>query len=95
MISLERSHGKMAGCCCTAMTPVILLSPILAKDGQPWHFLVSIPLAIANAVLCHFVIAWGKMGTTFLYGTERQLWDAADASSSGQLPLARQNNQGR
>jgi len=43
-----------------AMTPLLLLGPILAKDGQPWHFLVSIPLAIGNVVLSCWFIDWGK-----------------------------------
>ena len=43
-----------------AMTPLLLLGPILAKDGQPWHFLVSIPLAIGNVVLSCWFIDWGS-----------------------------------
>ena len=60
-----------------AMTPLLLLGPILARDGQPWHFLVSIPLAIGNVLLCRWVIAWGKRGYVSLVGGEQQLWSEA------------------
>ena len=42
------------------LAPILLLGPSLAKDGQPWHFLIAIPIAIGNVVLCRRIIARTK-----------------------------------
>jgi hypothetical protein len=69
--TVARTNGRLL---LYAMTPIILLGPILAPDGQPWHFLVSVPLAVGNVLLCRYVIAWGKKGQIRHIEDEQQLW---------------------
>jgi hypothetical protein len=39
--------------------PILLLFPIIARDGQPWHFLISVPSALLLAVVSICWIWWG------------------------------------
>ena len=44
------------------LTAVILIGPAIAPDGALWHYLIAVPLAIANVLWSRWLIRWGSKG---------------------------------